>query len=91
MRASAALSEGVLVSSMIALMDFRAACASLSTSAPFASYSSLRALYPSTSGGSCIFAITMRRIARARSSDRVLIRVRCALAGLYLAESSSSR
>ena len=91
MRASAALSEGVLGSSMIALMSVRAACASLSISAPLASYSCLRSLYPASSGGSCIFAITMRRSARARSSDKILIRVRCALAGLYLAVSSSSR
>ena len=33
----------------------------------------------------------MRRSASARSSDRILIRVRCALAGKYLAVSSSSR
>src|SRR5229473_1148836 len=91
MRASAALSEGVLASSMIALMSLRAACASLSTSASLASYSCLRSLYPISSGGSCIFAITIRRSARARSSNRILIRVRCAFAGMYLAVSSSSR
>ena len=79
------------MSSMIALMSLRAACASPSTSAALASYSCLRVLYPISSGGSCIFAITMRRSARARSSDKRLIRVRCALAGMYLAVSSSSR
>ena len=33
----------------------------------------------------------MRRSARARSSDRIFIRVKCAFAGVYLAVSSSSR
>jgi hypothetical protein len=91
MRASAALSEGVLVSSMIALMSLRAACASLTTSESLASYNCLRVSYPISSGGSCIFAITIRRSARALSNDKILIRVKWVLTGVYLVVSSSSR
>ena len=79
------------MSSMIALMSLRVACASPSTSASLASYSSLWALYPITSGGTSIFAITMRRRARARSSDNTLSCAKCAITGVYLADSSSSR
>ena len=69
-RASAALSEGVLVSSMIPLISFHAASTSRPISVSFKSYSCLR---PDTweLGGSCIFAITMRRNARARSTTQV--------------------
>ncbi|MGY4351793.1 hypothetical protein ACVWXM_008286 [Bradyrhizobium sp. GM7.3] len=75
-RASAALSDGVLSSSMIALISFRAASASCSTWASVSLKIFSRAAKPSSSGGVCILAITMRRIASARSSERTLDRAR---------------
>jgi len=61
---------------MIELISARAASASLPISARSASYSFRRSAKAASSGGDCIFAITILRSANACSSERTFIRAR---------------